>query len=342
METNAEVIVIGGGQSGLACAYYLRKANIDYLILDDREVSGGAWNSTWDSLKLFSPAEHSSLPGYIMPRAKDEYPPNEHVIKYLSDYEKRYDIKIKRPVKVIDVIKDNKFFRIKSNKGDFTSKYLICATGTWSNPYIPDYKGKDEFQGEQIHSAFYKNPAQVAGKKVMIVGAANSAAQILADLVYTNTSYWVCLDPPNFLPKEIDGRYLFDLATKKYKGEEINKDANLGNIVQVESVAKALAEGKMQYYSIFDHLDKTGAVWKDGSRLDVDVIIWATGFKSAINYLNGLKINAGQRIKTIGTKSEDIENLYFVGFGNWTGFASATLIGVGRTAKRTVEMIGQG
>jgi cation diffusion facilitator CzcD-associated flavoprotein CzcO len=79
-----DVIIIGGGQSGLACAYYLRRTKLNYLILDEQENCGGAWQKTWDSLRLFSPADHSSLPGWLMPKNEDGFPPKDHVINYLE------------------------------------------------------------------------------------------------------------------------------------------------------------------------------------------------------------------------------------------------------------------
>ena len=87
------VVVIGGGQAGLAVAYYLRRARVDHVVLDDQESPGGAWWHTWPSLRLFSPAEFSSLPGWQMPATQDGNPDAEHVIDYLTRYERRYDLR---------------------------------------------------------------------------------------------------------------------------------------------------------------------------------------------------------------------------------------------------------
>ena len=341
METKIDVIVIGGGQAGLSCGYYLNKAKIDYLILDKQSNPGGNWNNVWDSLHLFSPAEHSSLPGYIMPKDNEEYPRKDHVLKYLHNYEKRYNLNVKRDVNVQSVNFENNEFILNTNKGIFKSNFLISSTGTQDNPYIPDYTGIDKFNGIQIHSQDYRNPNQFSGKRVAVIGAANSAVQIVADLIEKAEVFWICKDEPHFLPPEVDGRYLFELATKKYKGESIVEGANLGNIVQVPSVKSALNKGLLNYYRIFSEIDENGLIWEDGSRLDIDSIIWATGFKSSLSHLDELEIQKSGRIKTNNTHSLDNKNLWLVGYGNWTGFASATMIGVGRSAKKTVEEISQ-
>jgi len=339
-----DCIVIGGGQAGLACGYYLNKENVNYLILDNQKIAGGGWLHTWDNLNIFSPSESSSLPGYLMPKSKDEYPHKNHVIEYLKDYEEKYNLNIERPINVTKVKKNGEIFEIESDKKLFQSKTIIAASGTWANPVIPEFKGIDKFKGQIIHSANYYGSSDFAGKKVFVIGAGNSGAQIVADLNGIAETYWIVKDAPRFLPENIDGSYLFSLATTYYREKDKNPNLefkpDLGDIVQIPSVKKALQEGKLNYYSMFDEIDEFGAKWAN-SRLDADVIILCTGFKSSFNYLNPLKIILNSRIKTKQTKAIDIDGVWLVGFGNWTGFASATLIGVGRYARETVRQIKQ-
>jgi thioredoxin reductase len=337
-----DCIVIGGGQAGLASGYYLKKEKFNYLILDNQEQAGGAWLHTWDNLHIFSPAESSSLPGYIMPKDIYEYPHKSHVVKYLNDYEKRYDLNINRPENVLYVVKEQDIFIIKTDKNTYKSKTIIASTGTWSNPNIPNFKGIEKFKGEIVHSANYYNPSKFKGKNVFVVGAGNSGAQIVADLNGIAYTYWITNKTPNFLPEDVDGRYLFSLATQYYrakqKGEKIIVNNDLGDIVQIPVVKKALQDGKLSYYSMFDEIDENGAIWGN-TRLDVDAIILCTGFKSSYNFLNNLGIVRDNRIETDDTKVLDIDGLWLVGYGNWTGFASATLVGVGRYAKESVNQI---
>lgn len=114
-----DVIIVGGGQSALACAYFLRRTDLSYTILDDQALPGGAWLHGWDSLTLFSPAGYSSLPGWMMPKSKEKFPSRQEVIDYLTAYEDRYKIQVQRPVKVLNVpsyewlAEDREYWRIE-------------------------------------------------------------------------------------------------------------------------------------------------------------------------------------------------------------------------------------
>ena len=107
-----DVIVIGGGQAGLSMGFYLRRANFSYLILDAQETPGGAWLKAWDSLKLFSPAQWSALPGWLFPGKPERYPSRDEVISYFEQYEARYNLPVVRPVKVSSVKKSKENFTI--------------------------------------------------------------------------------------------------------------------------------------------------------------------------------------------------------------------------------------
>src|SRR5690606_10033984 len=144
-----------------------------------------------DSLKLFSPKEYSSLPGWMMPPTKEAYPSKEEIISYLTEYEKRYGFDVRRSVMVEEVSYENNLFHIKTNQGPYRAKAVVSATGNWANPFIPDYKGIDLFHGIQTHSALYQNASAFAGKRVLIVGGGNSAAQILAEVSQTAETIWV-------------------------------------------------------------------------------------------------------------------------------------------------------
>lgn len=331
-------IIIGGGQAGLSVGYYLRRGKLDYLILDDQEKPGGAWLKTWDSLKLFSPVQYSSLSGWMMPKSNEEYPSKNEFVNYLEAYEKRYQFPVERPVSVIQVTKHNDIFHIETNKGIFYSKTVVSATGTTQHPYIPSYTGRELFEGTQIHSVEYKNVNLLHGKKVLIVGGGNSGAQILAEVSKVAHTQWVTLHEPHFLPEEIDGRYLFHQATQKYLNPTTtnpNKKASLSDIVMVDSVKEAYQRDVLHAVSPFESFFENGVIWKNGNKEAFDVVIWCTGFKAQFDHLKTLNVIENGRIPTEMTRSVKEPNLWLVGYGNWTGFASATIYGVGKTARQT-------
>lgn len=340
-----DVIIIGGGQSALACAYFLQRSSLTYVILDDQSEGGGAWLHTWDSLTLFSPSEYSSLPGWMMPKSSEKFPLKNEVIEYLKTYEKRYDIKIKRTVEVISVHKRNTDFELITSNGVYYSKTVISATGTLRKPFIPNILGIDIFKGVQIHSADYKNADYLFGKKVLVVGNGNSGAQILAEVSKVTSATWAVNQLPEFLPDDVDGRVLFDVASAKYHAIKSGKEFDaskysLGKIVMVPSLIEARNRNALNSRPSFKELTQSGVIWQNNEEESFDVIIWSTGFKFATDHLKSLDVvDESGKIETEETRSIKIPGLYLVGYGNWTGFASATLIGVGRSAKSTINHI---
>lgn len=340
-----DVIIIGGGQSALASAYFLQRSNLTYVILDDQSQSGGAWLHTWDSLTLFSPAEYSSLPGWMMPKSENKFPLKDEVISYLKAYEERYKIDVHRPVQVNSVHRNTEVFELQTTNGLYQSRTLISATGTWKKPFVPNVPGLDLFEGQQLHSAHYKNADDLKGKKVLVVGNGNSGAQILAEVSIGTSAVWAVQNPPEYLPDEVDGRVLFDVASAKYHAMQSGKEFdaskyNLGKIVMVPPVVEARERNALKFKLTFKTLTPTGVIWPDGTEETFDVVIWCTGFKYATDHLKSLNIvDENGKIETKETKSTTIPGLYLVGYGNWTGFASATLIGVGRSARNTINQI---
>jgi thioredoxin reductase len=342
-----EVIVIGGGQSGLATGYYLRRYGIDFTILDDRSGPGAAWRETWDSLRLFSPASASSLPGWPMPATEALYPTRDETIEYLRRYEERYELPVERPVHVEKVERGEDGFLLHCDDGTRKTRSLVAATGTWSEPYTPEeYQGQERFQGIQVHSAHYRGPEPFRGKRTIVVGAGNSGAQILAELSGVTETLWVTRKEPEFLPDEVDGRVLFQEASKLYQARRKgNKESSgtvfdLGSIVVTPSVKKAREQGNMEAVRPFERIEADRVVWPDGSAYEAGGIVWCTGFKPALSPFRKLDIfDPEGKVAVHKNASTRIPELYFVGYGNWTGFASATLIGVGRTARRVAQQI---
>ncbi|PRY35024.1 cation diffusion facilitator CzcD-associated flavoprotein CzcO [Spirosoma oryzae] len=342
-----DIVVIGGGQSGLAVGYFLRRTGRSFVILDAGSAPGGSWNQGWDSLRLFSPAEASSLPGWPMPRpATDigEFPSRQQVVDYLTQYESRYKLPIERPVRVRQVTVSGNGYAIETDRGSWQANAVVNTTGTASHPVVPPYPGQTDYTGVQLHSGSYRSPEDLAGQRVLIVGGGNSGAQILADVSRVAQTVWVTLNEPTFLPDDVDGRVLFSRATERYQtlqtGETPKPTGNLGDIVMVPTVRDARSRDVLHAVRPFERITRTGVQWADGRTEDVDTIIWCTGFRPATDYLRPLGIVDTQgRIATDGTKATQLPGLWLVGYGAWTGFASATLIGVGRSARTTADEV---
>ena len=353
-----DVVVIGAGQAGLAVAYYLRRAgfapHLDVVVLDANERPGGAWQHLWPSMRLFSPPAFSSLPGWMMPGADTDYPPATHVVDYLARYERRYQLPVLRgrwATAVTRIDDDPRGALLVSGTGgdgeaaSWTTRAVVSATGTWGRPFVPHYPGGDTFAGQQVHSCDYRGPEPYAGRRVVVVGGGNTAAQLLAEISEVAETTWVTLRPPRFLPDDVDGRVLFDVATTRRRALDAGERdpggvAGLGDVVMVESVRRARDRGALEAEAMFERITASGIEWGDRSRQDADVILWCTGFRPDLPHLAPLGLRReGTHPATTGSRAIDEPRLHLVGYGDWTGPASATLIGVGRTAREAVREI---
>jgi len=336
-----DVVVIGAGQAGLATAYYLRRAGVDFVLLDASDEAGGAWRHGWDSLTLFSPASYSSLPGWMMPSSSPtRYPGRDDVVDYLARYEKRYGFRIERPVTVSDVRETPDGLEVCTDGETYHAKVVVSATGTWSAPYVPVYEGQGSFEGIQLHSAHYRSASDLVGKSVIVVGGGNSGAQIAAEVSEVAKLTWVTPQLPVFLPDDVDGRVLFERANARVLGNDGASVGSLGDIVMVPPVKKARDEGRLQSVRPFATIGKNSVVWEDGSSTAADAIIWCTGFKPALDYLQGLGVlEEDGRVLNENGRSLKQPRLWLAGYGNWTGAASATLLGAGRMARDVVPSI---
>lgn len=340
-----DVIIVGAGQAGLSVAYFLRRSNLSVLLLDAEEAGGGAWQHGWDSLRLFSPASWSSIAGWPMPASGEQYPSRDHVVDYLRKYEARYELKIERPVCVTGIEPTEQGFQVNAGVRSWHSRAVVFATGTWRNPFVPNVEGLMSFKGQQLHSAQYASPEPFTGKRVMVVGGGNSGAQILAEVsLVAQSTTWVTLEPPAFLPDEVDGRVLFERATARWQALQEGKDpenlpGGFGDIVMVPPVLDARQRGVLQSAGPFESLTADGAGWRDGSTKSFDAVIWCTGFRPALQSLETLGVVNESRVTVDGTQVHGVPGLWLVGYGEWTGPASATLIGVMRTARSTASEI---
>ncbi|MET9988338.1 ArsO family NAD(P)H-dependent flavin-containing monooxygenase [Streptomyces enissocaesilis] len=343
-----DVVVVGGGQAGLAAGYHLRRQGLDFVILDAEPGPGGAWQHMWDSLHLFSPADHSSLPGRLMPtQPGNTYPDADHVVDYLADYEKRYDLPVQHGTRAEAVHRDGDRLLVEADSGTWRAKAVISATGTWSRPFVPAIPGRGVFAGRQLHTVNYRRPADFAGQRVIVIGGGNSGAQIAADLALDGRVEvtWVTQRPPRFLADDIDGRALFDAATARRSALDAGREdtggvASLGDIVAVPPIRAARDAALMQARPMFRRLTATGVQWADHSRSDADAIIWCTGFRPALAHLAPLGLRGPRgHVATSGTQAVGEPRLHLLGYGDWTGPASATLIGVGRPAREAVHQI---
>lgn len=325
------VVIVGGGQAGLATAFYLLRAGVDVLVLDDQDGPGGAWRHVWPSMTLFSTADFSNLPGILMP-AHNGFPPADHVIDYLAAYERRYAIPVERPVRVDRVESTGRAlgegrFLLRAGDRSWTADHVVAATGTWASPFVPRLPGT--FSGRQWHSANYPGVEPFRGTRVAVVGGANSAAQIAAELTDVADVTWYTRSEPQWMPDDVDGRVLFQRNRERMLailrgGEDPGADSLLGDIVMLPEVLAARDSGRLHATPMFTSLDEL-------EQVSIDHLIWCTGFRPALGPIRAM----------LKDRTPTVDGLHLVGYGDWVGPGSATITGVGPYAKAAARAIAE-
>lgn len=335
-------MIVGAGQAGLSTAYYLRRLGIDPLLVDASAGAGGAWQHGWDSLRLFSPRDFSSLSGWPMPPTAQEYPTRDEVVDYLGKYEQRYDLRIHRPTTVSDIAAVDRGFQLHTSNGVLLAKAVVSATGTFSGAWVPDISGRESFPGQQLHSAQYRNAAPFEDLRVAVVGGGNSGAQILAEISGVARTSWFTDGPVPFLPDGLDGRDLFELSTRRFRaaqcGEPVERIDAFSHVVMLDSVRQARDRGALVSRGRVHRFEGSDVV-SDSGRAPVDAVIWCTGFRPDLTHLRSLRLPTRHSALCEGSRSRQYPGLWLMGYGEWTGYASATIIGVQKHAKQAASEI---
>ncbi|NHN33160.1 flavin-containing monooxygenase [Paenibacillus agricola] len=341
-----DTIVIGGGQAGLASGYHLQKKGLQFLILEARQQAVGSWPNYYDSLKLFSPARFSSLPGMRISASAESYPLKEEVIRYLAAYSKKFQLPIVANQQVEHVQKNNGVFEIRSRTGEsYLSKTIINASGSFHSPYTPTIKGRDEFQGQILHSSKYRNPDPFANQRVVVVGRGNSAVQIAVELSEVSQTSLAVLRPVQFMKQRVWGHDLhfwikiFGLDTFPFW--RFGKNApSPSSVIDLGLYKERLAAGKPDQQPMFHSLFSNGVIWPDGKKEAVDTIIFATGYRPNLGYLKDIgALDPEGRPLQIAGVSAKVPGIYYVGLEGQRSFASATLRGVGADALYVVRQL---
>jgi putative flavoprotein involved in K+ transport len=343
-----DVVVIGGGQAGLATGWHLQQHGLDYLILDEQTSPGGNWRNYYESLQLFSPAEYSALPGRAFPGDPKGYPLRNEVVQYLEAYAAEFQLPFQGGTRVVAVVQKEKAFEIRiANGATFTARAVVVASGGFSRPFMPDIPGLESFSGYCLHSSAYRTPEAFAGQRVVVVGAANSAVQIAYELAGVAQVVLATREKIRFFPQRILG--LDFHGWLKFTGLEQTRwlSDQSTPVLDTGKYRKALNTGRLQRRPMFQQVLPDGVVWPDGSSAQVDALIFATGYRPNQAFLAQLAVvdRHGRTLQRNGVATQ-VPGLYFVGLPKQRNFASATLRGVGADAAylmpRLLEHLSEG
>ncbi|RDD90860.1 NAD(P)-binding domain-containing protein [Streptomyces parvulus] len=340
-----EVVVIGAGQAGLAAAHHLRRTGFeperDFVVLDHAPGPGGAWQFRWPSLTYGKVHGMHSLPGMELTGADPARPSAEVVSAYFADYERTFDLRVRRPVDV-RAVREGPGGRllVESSAGTWSTRALINATGTWDRPFWPRYPGQETFRGRQLHTAQYAGPEGFAGQRVVVVGGGASGTQHLLEIApYAASTTWVTRRPPVFREGPFDedaGRAAVALVEERVRrGLAPRSVVSVTGLPLNDAIRAGLESGVLDRQPMFDRITPEGIEWDGGRRVAADVILWATGFRAAIDHLRPLRLReAGGGIRMEGTRAVADPRVHLVGYG-----PSASTIGANRAGRSAVRDI---
>jgi putative flavoprotein involved in K+ transport len=352
MQMRVDTIVIGAGQAGLAAGYQLQRAGVPFVILEASEEPGGSWPHYYDSLRLFSPARFSSLPGMPFPGDPERYPARDEVIAYLRAYAARFQLPVVSGARVETVERDGELLEVRTADGrSYRSRSLIAATGAFHRPHLPQLPGQEQFGGKVLHSFSYRTPAPFAGQRVVVVGGGNSAVQIAAELARVARVSLASREPVRFVTQRPYGHdvhfwwSLLRFDTSPLESPQARLFAWLASgkgprVLDAGIYRQALAAGAPDTRPMFSRFTERGVVWADGEEESVDTVIFSTGYRPNLDYLAplGALDDAGQALQRHGV-STAVPGLGFVGLSNQRTFASAALRGVGPDAALVVRVL---
>ncbi|MET9533296.1 MULTISPECIES: NAD(P)-binding domain-containing protein [unclassified Streptomyces] len=340
-----DVVVIGAGQAGLAGAYHLRRTGLvpgrDFVVLDHAPRPGGAWQFRWPSLTYGKVHGMHALPGMELTDADGDRPSAEVVGEYFTAYEEAFGLRVRRPVEVTAVREgDGGRLRVETSQGVWTARAVISATGTWDRPFWPHYPGQETFRGRQLHTSGYRGPQEFAGQRVVVVGGGASGTQHLMEIadVAAGTT-WVTRRPPVFrdgpFNEEWGRRAVAMVEERVRRGLPPQSVVSVTGLPVNDAIRAARDRGILDRLPMFDRITPDGVAWDTGRTVAADSILWATGFRAAIDHLSPLRLREpGGGIQLDGTRAVRDERIHLIGYG-----PSASTIGANRAGRSAVRDI---
>lgn len=339
------VIVVGGGQSGLAAARAALDAGVRPIVLEAGARPVGSWPLYYDSLRLFSPNRFNSFPGTPFPGDPEDYPTRDAVVDYLEDYADRLGVEIRTNTRVTAVESDGARFTVHAASGEtWSAAGVVAASGSFSNPYVPRLPGQDGFAGEVLHVADYRRPAPYAGRRIVVVGGGNSAVQVGYELAQVATTTLATRRPLIWWAQTVDGLDLhhrlvgtgFDLLPTSWLLRLVDGTP----VLDTGRYRDAVESGLLERRPMFTAFDGDEIVWSDGRREHVDMVVFATGYRPSLDYLRPLGALAadGMPQHVAGISATHL-GLVYAGLEFQRSFSSNTLRGVHRDAEHGVAAL---
>jgi putative flavoprotein involved in K+ transport len=285
-----EVAVVGAGQAGLSMGYFLAREGRHFTILEAADSIGAAWRTRWDSLVLFTPRRYDSLPGLQFPGSPNGYPERDEVIEYLEKYASTFELPVQldSPVRALTPVAGG--FLLDLGTRSVEAEQVVIATGPFQVPNVPVVAGGLASDVVQMHSTGYRRPSDVPAGVVVVVGGGNTGFQIAKELSGTHTVHLAIGSRQTPLPQRLLGRDLFWWLTKSGLIRK-TVESRIGRRARDRDTLIGSSARDVRRHGVAVEPRVVGAsgravTFADGGGVDVDAVIWATGYRSEYGWLD--------------------------------------------------------
>ena len=341
-----DVLVIGGGQAGLATGFHLKQAGHRFQIVERNPRLGDNWRNRYDSLVLFTPRAYSALPGLPVPGDPNGYPTKDEMADYLERYAGHFELPVLTGTSIRSLTHLDGHFRAKTNDSEIiNARAVVLATGAFQRPAIPAISRQLSPDILQLTPESYKRPSQVPSGRVLVVGDGATGRQIAVELASMHEVLLATGRPRRVSPQRILGRSIF-WWMDKLGILRASRESRVGKyLMRTDPFPdKDLGLGRLRRRGIrvvgrLSDVDGKMVGFAGGEAAEVDALIWATGYRDDSDWvaISEAKDEHGNFRHQRG--ASPVPNLYFIGRSwQWTR-GSALLAGVGEDASYLTERI---
>jgi putative flavoprotein involved in K+ transport len=324
-----DVVVVGGGQAGLAIGYHLARQGVDFAILEAAPEPAAAWRERWNSLRLFTPARYDSLPGLDFSGDPDRYPTRDEVADYLTEYAAHFDLPVELDSRVRRVRRTDGGYVVELDDRAYEAGQVVIATGPFQTPFVPTIAEGVGDDVAQLHSTAYRAPDSLPGGQVLVVGGGNTGFQIAEELAGSREVHLSIGSKQTPLPQRILGRDLFwyleatgllRKTTESRIGQRMS-----GRDTLIGSTPRGLRKRGVQLHGRAVGASGSTVRFDDGTSVDVDAIVWATGYRTDHSWV-GVPVfdESGRPVHRRGVTESP--GLYFLGL-SWQHTRGSALLG---------------
>jgi len=345
-----ETVIVGGGQAGLAVGYHLARRGRRFVILDANRRVGDAWRQRWDSLRLFTPARYDGLPGWPFPAPAWSFPTKDQVADYLEAYATRFDLPVRTGVRVDRLSRDRDRDLVAAGDRRLEADHVVVASGAYQRPRIPAFAAELDPGILQLDPNRYRDPSQLPGGGVLVVGAGNSGAEIAFEVSGTHPT-WLSGPDTGHIPVRSGSRWdrLLTPPVWWFASRVLTVQTPIGRKVRPKALTTTAPLERVRPKELaaagVERLPRTVGVrdgsplLEDGRVMDVATVLWCTGFRPDFAWVD-LPVFDQDGVPrhhrgVVGSQP----GLYFLGLWFLSAFTSSLLGGVGSDAEHIARQI---